>query len=194
MEHYLIAKALHLMAIVAWFGGQFYLVRLFVYHVEAFDKPDPDRRILHQAYSLMEKRLSSAILTPALVMLVVFGVWLMVGIHAWTAPWFHLKLVLLVGLFAYHGLMSRVRKRLAEGIPLFSSVQLRVWNEVATLFLVAIVFTAVLKDLTAIGVALAWTAGLAIPVGWMMRNAYKKKGMLGHKPKPLPPEEPAPKP
>lgn len=189
MEHYLVAKALHLMAITAWFGGQFYLVRLFVYHVEAFDKDDPERRILHRAYTVMERRLSLGILGPALVLTVGFGIWLMLGTRAWTAPWFHLKLVLLLGLFAYHGLMSRIRRKLAAGIPLYSSVQLRVWNEVATLFLIAIVFTAVLKNLPAIGEALAWTAALAVPVGWLMRRAYRKKGMLGRKPKPLPPEE-----
>lgn len=91
MHAYLYLKALHLASLVAWFGGMFYLVRLYVYHVEAFQKPAPERQILHQAYKVMERRLSLFIVTPAMVFTLVFGMWLMFLVKGWLQPWFHLK-------------------------------------------------------------------------------------------------------
>lgn len=179
MSAYLYIKALHLISMVTWFAGTFYLVRLFVYHAEAFEKADPDRRILHESFSLLERRLSLAIITPAMTMTVIFGVWLMILVHAWTQPWFHLKLVFLFLLFGYHGFTSRLRKELAKGHSLLTSVQYRVLNEIATLLLFAIVFTAVLKNLSLIGKALFWVGVVSLPIGLAMHRGYRKKGMLG---------------
>jgi protoporphyrinogen IX oxidase len=181
MGAYLYVKALHLIAMVTWFAGTFYLVRLFVYHTEAFEKPEPDRRILHEMFKVLERRLSFAIITPAMILTVVFGVWLMVLVHAWTQPWFHLKLVFLLGLFTYHGITSRLRRRLAQGKAVLTSVQYRALNEVATLLLLVIVFTAVIKNLPMIAKTLAWTGAISVVVGFAMFWGYRKKGMLGKK-------------
>jgi protoporphyrinogen IX oxidase len=181
MNAYLYIKALHLISLVAWFAGMFYLVRLFIYHAEAFEKTEPERRILHETFKLLERRLSLAIITPAMTATTVFGVWLMVLVHAWTQPWFHLKLFFLVLLFTYHGFTARLRRQLAQGHSLLTSVQLRVLNEIATLLLFAIVFTAVLKNLPLILKALAWVAGLSVLIGFAMRRGYANKNMLGKK-------------
>jgi protoporphyrinogen IX oxidase len=181
MGAYLYVKALHIIAMVTWFAGTFYLVRLFVYHAEAFEKPEPERRILHEMFKLLERRLSMAIITPAMTLTVGFGVWLMILTHAWSQPWFHLKSAFLILMFGYHGFTSRLRRRLAEGEAVLTSVQYRVLNEIATLLLLAIVFTAVIKNLPMVLKTLAWVAGLSVIVGFLMHRGYGKKGMLGKK-------------
>lgn len=181
MNAYLYIKALHIISMVAWFAGTFSLVRFFVYHTEAFEKPEPERRTLHETFKLMERRLSFAIITPAMVLTVVFGIWLMILVHAWSQPWFHLKLAFLLFLFIYHGITSRLRRRLAEGKAVLTSVQYRALNEIATLLLLVIVFTAILKNLPMIGKAMAWIALVSVVVGFAMYWGYSKKGMLGKK-------------
>ena len=168
----------------AWFGGQFYLVRLFVYHTEAFARPENERNLLHAQFSLMEWRLSFVILTPAMIATLVFGLWLMALIEAWTMPWFQIKVEFLLIFFGYHGFTSRIRRWLAEGKVRLTSVQLRALNEMATLLLLCIVFVAVLKDPAKIAKALAWVAGIALLVGLLMRRVYAKKGMLAQKKEP----------
>lgn len=145
MDAYSWAKALHLVSVVSWFAGLFYIVRLYIYHVEAMGKSETERAVLLPQYALMEKRLWRGITTPAMIGTVVFGLWLMVLIHAWTQPWFHVKLALVFGLLAYHGLCGRIRRQLASGQCRWTSRSLRIWNEVATLFLFTIAFTAVFK-------------------------------------------------
>jgi len=191
MNAYLYIKALHLISIVAWFAGMFYLVRLFVYHAEAFEKPDPDRRVLHQTFSLMEKRLSRAIIAPAMTLTVAFGIWLMVLTHAWTQSWFHLKLFFLLLLFGYHGFTSRLRRRLADGTSPLTSVQYRALNEIATLLLIILVFIAELKSLPLIAKALAWVAAISAVVGVLMYRGYSKRGMLGKNPPVYPQAHPS---
>ncbi len=145
MDAYSLAKALHLVSAVAWFASLFHIVRLFVYHAEALEKPEAERAVLLPQYALMEKRLWRAIATPAMIGTTVFGLWLMNEVRAWTQPWFHVKLLLLLLLFAYHGLCGRIRRQLAEGKCRWSSRSLRIWNEVATVLLFTIVFTAVFR-------------------------------------------------
>ncbi len=146
MESYVWAKALHLVSVVSLFAGLFYLVRLFIYHVEALERPENERAVLVPQYILMEKRLMLAIVNPALIGTTVFGLWLMSIIHAWVLPWFQLKIFFLLLLFTYHGFCSRIRRQLAKGICKWSSKSLRIWNEVATVLLFAIIFTAVFKQ------------------------------------------------
>ncbi len=145
MEAYIWAKALHLVSVVSLFAGLFYLVRLFVYHVEALEKTEAQRAVLIPQYILMEKRLMSAIVNPALIATTAFGLWLMVLIHAWNQPWFRVKFCLLFLLFFYHGLCSRIRRQLEAGTCKWSSRSLRLWNEAATVLLFTLVFTAVFK-------------------------------------------------
>lgn len=144
---FLVLRALHIIGVVCWFAGLFYLVRLFIYQTEAFDKPEPDRSILSAQLGLMARRLWYAITVPAMWLTAITGPWLMFAYHnVLNEPWIQVKLVLLAVLFGYHLDCGRIRKRLARGERPYSSAQLRLYNEVATFLLVAIVFTAVSRD------------------------------------------------
>ncbi|HAO99226.1 MAG TPA: protoporphyrinogen IX oxidase [Fibrobacteres bacterium] len=162
MDAYAWAKALHLVSVISLFAGLFYSVRLFIYHVEALEKPEHERAVLIPQYTLMERRLWLAIVNPALIGTTVFGLWLMWQIHAWTQPWFHVKLALLFLLFGYHGICSRIRKQLARGVFKWSSKSLRLWNEAATVLMFSIVFTAVFKRPVGAGYGLIAVAVLGL--------------------------------
>ena len=142
---YVVLKALHVIGLVCWFAGLFYLVRLFIYHVEALGQAEPRRAILHEQFALMERRLWAAITVPAMILTAATGGALL-SYHAVAAtPWLHLKFSLLLFLFAYHFICGWARKKLAAGGVPMSSKGLRIFNEVPTVLLVAIVFTAVGK-------------------------------------------------
>jgi putative membrane protein len=149
---YLLVKGLHVVGFVSWFAGLFYIVRLYVYHVEALERPEPDRTILTRQFEKMERLLWYAITVPAMVMTVVFGSTLavffvrMAGGFA-NVSWLHAKLALVVLLLAYHWQCGRLRRELAAGTCRWTSPRLRQWNEVATLLLVAIVMVAIFKSL-----------------------------------------------
>ena len=144
---FLVLRALHIIGIVCWFAGLFYLVRLFIYHVEAFDEAEPKRSILTAQFALMARRLWYAITVPAMCLTTVAGVWLMLGYHdVMHEPWLQVKLVFLAILFGYHYDCGRIRKRLAQGDRSHTSRQLRIYNEVATFLLVGIVFVAVSRN------------------------------------------------
>src|ERR1035437_7252535 len=121
---FLVLRALHLIGVVCWFAGLFYLVRLFIYQVEAFDEPEPKRSILTAQYALMSRRLWYAITVPAMVLTAAAGTWLMFGyqdlLHE---PWLHVKLAMLAPLFGYHYDCGRIRKRLARGERPYTSRQ-----------------------------------------------------------------------
>ena len=140
-------KALHIIFIVTWFSGLFYIVRLFIYHVEAQKKPDNERKILQEQYKIMERRLWYFITWPSMILTVTFGFWLAYLMNVWTEPWFLLKLALVFGLILYHLECGRIYHQLKKDMINYSSARLRIWNEVATLFLVSIVFIAELKNL-----------------------------------------------
>lgn len=154
MGAYPYIKALHLVAVISWFAGLLYIVRLFIYHVETAARPEPERAAFHAQFTLMERRLWFGIAWPAMIAAAVFGLWLMHLVRAWEQPWFHLKAGLLVLLVAYHLACGRIRKDLAAGACRLTSRQLRIWNEAATLLLFAIVFAAVLKSPSAAGKAM----------------------------------------
>lgn len=175
MGAYTYIKALHLVAVVSWFAGLLYIVRLFIYHVEAAARPDAERKVLEAQFALMERRLWYGITWPAFLATAAFGIWLMLLVRAYEASWFHLKLGLLLLLVGYHLSCGKIRKDLAAGACRLTSKQLRIWNEVATLLLFAIVFAAVLKSPLAAGKAMAWLILIAgIGVGIMM-VARKRK-------------------
>src|SRR5262245_27616624 len=116
----LLCKALHIVGFVSWFSGLFYLVRLFIYHVEAQQKPEPARSILVPQLALMERRLWFAITLPAMILTLVAGGFL-AGMYIQAAggigeqPWLHVKLALVAALVAYTLLCGRIRKQLAAG-------------------------------------------------------------------------------
>lgn len=146
---YLFAKALHVVGFVSWFAGLLYVVRLFVYDVEAAARPDEERRILHAELHLMERRLWYGITWPAMGLTFAAGAWMLVRLFVETGglpTWLWIKLVLLAGLVGYHVQCGRLRVALEREACRWTSRQLRAWNELATLLLVAIVFTAVFRS------------------------------------------------
>lgn len=138
---YLWFKALHLIAMVTWFAGLFYMFRLYVYLSE--NKQDSSRV---EILNLMAYRLYRYITTPGMFATWLFGLLVLSQApHLLQAPWFGIKLSLLVGLSCYHYYVGYVGKRYQQGDIYLSSKQCRIWNEVPTIFLLAIVFLAVLK-------------------------------------------------
>lgn len=138
-------KALHIIFIVTWFSGLFYIVRLFVYNTEAGEKGEPEKSILRNHFTIMIKRLWFGITWPSAIATLIFGPWLWIQLGV-LPGWLVIKLFFVVGLFAYHFTLHTIYKQQAKGIFKFSSQQLRIWNEVATVFLIAIVMLAVVKQ------------------------------------------------
>ena len=144
---YLSLKALHIIFVVTWFAGLFYIVRLFIYQTEALAKPEPDRSILHQQLNKMARLLWFVIAWPSAMITLLFGISLLVSQPAWlSAPFMHIKLTFVLVLYIYHLGCHRIYNQLQKGIAKYSSTQLRIWNEVATIILVAVVFLIVKKD------------------------------------------------
>ena len=142
-----IFKALHIVGFTAWFAGLFYLVRMFVYHREAFDKASPEREVLIKQFNLMEWRVYKFICNPAMILTWSFGAAMLVYNPAYLKmPWIHVKLTLVFLLSGYHHSCKSIIKKLEKGESKYSSFQLRLMNEVPTLFLIGIVFMAVLRD------------------------------------------------
>lgn len=146
-QYYLYFKAFHLIFIVSWFAGLFYIVRLFIYITEANNKKEPEKTILQKQLILMAKRLQNIISTPAMYLTIVFGTMLiMANPGVMKAGWFHIKLTGVLLLMTFHFYNSKLLKDFNNGIFKLSSEKLRVLNEVPTLFLFAIVFLVVLKN------------------------------------------------
>ena len=142
---YFYVKALHIIFVVTWFSGLFYIVRLFIYNREAQDKPEPERSIFQKQFNLMIKRLWYGITWPSAVLTLIFGSW-MLYLYGSLPIWLIMKLLFVVLLYLYHFSLHVLFKQQQTGVFKFSSQQLRIWNEVATLFLVAIVFLVVVKQ------------------------------------------------
>ena len=142
---YLYVKALHIIFIVTWFSGMFYIVRLFVYNAEANEKTEPERSILRTQFSLMIKRLWLGITYPSAILTLIFGslMWYLMGV---TPEWLMIKLCFVAGLYLYHFSLDVIYRQQSKGIFKYSSQQLRIWNEMATIFLVAIVMLVVVKE------------------------------------------------
>ena len=176
---YFYLKALHIIGFVSWFAGLFYLVRLFIYHVEANKKPESERKILQAQFELMQQRLDGIIATPAMIFTFLCGFGMIYINPAVFTAWLHIKLLLLFGLVLYHMQCKRIMKRLANGTNKSTAYQYRLFNEVATLFLVAIVLIAVLKDslqfLTAFLILFAVGAALFIGIRWYRKIRMASK-------------------
>jgi protoporphyrinogen IX oxidase len=146
-------KALHLIFLVTWFSGLFYMVRLFVYHTEAAAKPEPDRTILSQQFRIMIRRLWLGITWPSAILTLIFGPWMMILMGS-MPTWLAIKLGFVLGLYIYHFSLQVLYRQQMKGVFRFTSQQLRIWNEMATIFLVTIVMLAVVKQ------NLSWAWGL----------------------------------
>ncbi|WP_247235747.1 CopD family protein [Telluribacter sp. SYSU D00476] len=144
---YLHVKALHIIFVVSWFAGLFYMPRLFVYHTEAQQLPEPGRDVLFNQFIKMEKLLWGAIMVPAMWLTIITGATMLYITPDWiNQGWMQLKLGFVAGLLAYHFYTRELLLEIRRGHFRFSSLQLRLWNEVATVFLFAIVFLVVLKN------------------------------------------------
>lgn len=139
-------KALHIVFIVTWFAGLFYVVRLFIYHVEAAGKAEPEKSILTNQLSLMSKKLWTIITWPSAILTLIFGTWMIVQMPSMLElPFMQVKLGFVVVLYVYHFMCQKIYKQLQLGVVKYSSTQLRIFNEIATVILVSVVFIIVLK-------------------------------------------------
>ncbi len=147
MDYYNIVKSLHIIFVVTWFAGLFYMFRLFVYHAEAKLKPELDQTVLIPQYQLMEKRLWYIITWPSCILTLIFGPWLLyLKPFLLAMPWMHLKLFFIACLLAYQW-KGQLLYRLCQSNTLPAlSFKMRLWNEVGTILLVAIVFVVVNQD------------------------------------------------
>ena len=146
----LLLKALHIIGFVSWFAGMFYLVRLFVYHTEAYDKASPEKEILCKQLNIWEWKVYKIICTPAMVITWICGTMMIIdyGMEWFIAnTWLHIKLVLLILLSGYQHYCKGLIKKLAVGKTKFTSFQFRLFNELPTLFLISIVLLAVFKNM-----------------------------------------------
>ena len=131
-------KAFHIVFMVSWFAGLFYLPRLFVYHASASDDPSRER------FKVMERKLYRGIMTPSMVLTIVFGTWLWVG-YGFSGGWLHAKLALVGVLMAYHFWMGKLVRDFARGENRRTHVFYRWINEIPLVLLVAIVVLVVVK-------------------------------------------------
>ncbi|MBP0014206.1 MAG: protoporphyrinogen oxidase HemJ [Roseofilum sp. SBFL] len=139
-------KAFHLIGVVVWFAGLFYLVRLFVYHAEASERDEPAQTILKAQYEIMEKRLYHIITMPGMAVTVAMAIGLIsTEPEILKSGWLHIKLALVTALLAYHFYCGRIMKRLASGECNWTGQQFRALNEAPTVLLVVIVLLAVFK-------------------------------------------------
>lgn len=177
-QYYLYIKAFHVIFMVTWFAALFYMPRLLIYYVEALGKVEPNRSILAAQFKIMQRRLWYIISWPALGLTWFFGLWMLfMNLSLFTQPWFILKFILVCGLTLYH-LQTHVLFRQAQGDMLtWSSFRLRLWNEIATLFLFAIILLVVPKPTSGwvwALLGLLFLAG-AIALGVVMYRKQREK-------------------
>ena len=170
MEYYNYIKSLHLIFVITWFAGLFYIPRLFVYQIEAFHKPSPEKEILGKQLKLMAKRLWYIITWPSAILAIVFAIWLIILIPSWLQQgWMHVKLTFVVLLIIYHLKTHQFYKQLQRDEVKKTSNFMRIWNEGATFILFAIVFLAILKN------AINWVFGVIgiIVLGILLMIGFK---------------------
>jgi protoporphyrinogen IX oxidase len=183
---YGVVKALHVIFMVTFFAGTFYIVRLFIYHKEAERKWEPDRSVLIAQFAVMERRLWYGITWPSAILMLGFGVWLLVLNPALLRqPFMHAKLGLVGLLLVYHLINQRLYTQLRKKNLRWGAFGLRLWNEGATLVLFGVVFLIMLRDRVGwaggiIGLILLTTA-LAAGIGLYRRKREKTNAESGHK-------------
>ncbi|MCC6762267.1 MAG: CopD family protein [Chitinophagaceae bacterium] len=142
---YFYVKAIHIIFVVTWFAGLFYLPRLLVYLAETQQKNEPEKTILTNHLMLMTKRLWYGITWPSAILTLIFGGW-MWYLYPATPSWLVIKLILVVLLYAYHGSLQAIVSKHAKGLFPYTGQQMRIWNEVPTLLLVSVVMLVVVKE------------------------------------------------
>ncbi|MCT1532906.1 MULTISPECIES: protoporphyrinogen oxidase HemJ [Sphingobacterium] len=171
---YLYAKAIHIIFVICWMAGLFYMPRLFVYHTEAKQKTDIEYQVLHKQFVVMENRLWWVITTPAMYLTIASAlVMLYVNPALLTVGWMQVKLCFVAALVLYHFKSQQIMHQLRDEKSTWTSTQLRMWNEVSTIILFAIVFLVILKS------AFGWIFGVVGIVGlgivlMILVKLYKK--------------------
>lgn len=163
-------KALHIIFIVTWFAGLFYIVRLFIYQVESLSRPTAERDILKPQLDLMAYRLWYIITWPSAILTLIFGTWVL-G-YRWgylELPFMQAKLFFVALLYGYHIYCHFIFKELQNGTTTWTTNKLRIWNEASTLLLFAIVFLIVLKNL----VSMVWGILGLLALGIMLMLGIK---------------------
>ena len=144
---YYYVKSLHLIFVITWFAGLFYIVRLFVYQIEAAAKPEPERSILGKQLKLMARRLWQIITWPSMLLAIGFAIWLLAERPFYMSDaWMQVKLALVIVLIGYHIKCHLIFKDLQNDRVKYSSNFMRLFNEGATLLLFSIVFLVILKS------------------------------------------------
>lgn len=172
--NYLVFKSLHIISVVTWFAGLFYMPRLFVYFAEAESKAAVEKKILQDQFKIMERRLWYGITWPSAIAVLIFGTTLVM--QYWPIsdhPWLMLKLLFVIGLYGYHLFLHKIFKQQQVNNISFSPLALRIINEISVLFLVAIVFLVILKNVLSM---LYGIIGLFILMAILMTaiKVYKK--------------------
>ncbi len=183
-EYYNYIKALHLIFVVTWFAGLFYIPRLFIYHIEAQQKSSPEKEILSDQLKVMTKRLWYIITWPSAILCTIFAVWLLILIPAWLDQnWMIIKLIFVALLFVYHLKNHQIFKQLQRDEVNYTSRFMRIWNEGATLILFAVIFLVILKGtfnwifgvvgIIVLGILLM--LGIRLYKNIMKKNSWDKK-------------------
>jgi len=178
MEYYNYIKSLHLIFVVTWFAGLFYIPRLFVYQIEAFHKPSPNKEILGEQLKLMAKRLWFIITWPSAILATIFAVWLLILQPFWLQqPWMHVKLTFVVLLFLYQFQTHVYFKQLQNDVVKKSSNFMRMYNEGATFILFAVVFLVILKSAInwMFGVIGIFVLGVLLMLGFKVYKRIREK-------------------
>lgn len=175
MDSFLYLKSLHIIFVTTWFAGLFYIVRLFIYHTEAQSKSPEEKRILSEQFTIMEKRLWYGITWPSCILTLIVGPSMLHHYFPLTDhPFMIVKLCFVAGLFLYHLSCGHILKNMGRGEFKWSSTKLRIWNEVATLFLFSIVFLIVLQNTLKMGYGLIGLLGLSF-ILMLAIKLYRKK-------------------
>ena len=170
--------SVHIVFVISWMAGLFYILSLFIYHTEANEKLEPEKSILLSQFVKMETTLWKIICAPAMVITVLAGAsMLTLRPGLLQADWMQVKLGFVFGLLIYHFICRNIAKKLKSGQFTLTSFQLRLWRELATIFMIAIVFVVILKS------AVNWVYGLigimvvamAIMIAVKLYKNYRKK-------------------
>ncbi|HLV40308.1 CopD family protein [Xanthomarina sp.] len=178
MEYYNYIKSLHLIFVITWFAGLFYIPRLFVYQIEASHKPSPEKEILGKQLKLMAKRLWHIITWPSAILASIFAVWLLILQPYWLEqPWMHVKLTFVLLLYIYHYKTHLYYKQLQQDVVKKSSNFMRLWNEGATFILFAVVFLVILKSAInwIFGVVGIFVLGILLMLGFKIYKNIRAK-------------------
>ncbi|MDX5477049.1 MAG: CopD family protein [Cyclobacteriaceae bacterium] len=172
-------KALHIIFVITWFAGLFYIVRLFIYQAEVLEKPEYEKNILSPQLNLMAQRLWYIITWPSAILTLIFGFGVL--FYRWgymQLGFMHAKLGFVLLLYIYHFICHKIYKDLQSGKAKWTSTQLRMWNEVATVLLFAIVFLIVLKSLISVvwGIAGLLALSILMMLGIKWYKKIREKG------------------